>query len=799
MHKKSTKYFINKALLLTFVFFTSQLVNTLPSFAVQFKTNKQPQMHGNAIETNKGWKVTPLITIGDTNEGGQDINKKHLGYRPPGKLDGIGAFMINDNTVRTLVNHELRSNSGYVYKLANGTELKGSRVSFFDIDRKTLKVTAAGIAFDTVFDRTGKEVTNAAQIRGGDLNSIGGFAFLCSAYSINAGKYGFSDNIFFTGEEVGGGTGGQEAVLDVDNKDLYVVPMLGRAAFENVCPIETDSNDKVALLISDDRNRASLLLYIGKKGARPSDFFDDPAYNPPDFLVRNGLGFGNLYVFVSDDGQRNPLQFFGTSQTMNGKFIKIEHYNSMLAGTNGYDSIGFANLGIIDSKSDDIDSFMFSKSEDVSINPANGTQAVLATTGSSSFSNNWGTTYLIDIDFGNILDSPFMDINNIQAKIKILYDGEDAGNGQFIHPDFGLRNPDNLDWADDGFIYIQEDKAFGSFGQISGIESSIWQMNPINGQLARILAMDRSAIPLDQTDPDFNVGTWESSGILDVSKLFETIVESTEKNKNKNKDDNSSDDKSNDDDSSDDDSSDDDSDSDDKNKSKKKDNSKNKSEKNNDNNKDKSINKVQVFIFDVQAHSLKGFPLGNLDNDLVLAGSLWKYLDNGTDQGTAWKEPSFDDSSWSLGAAELGYGDGDETTVIDFGPDSNNKFITTYFRHSFNVTDITSINNLILRVLNDDGTVVYLNGTEIYRDNMPTGEIKFDTLASVGVGGNNEKIFHSSNVDASLLTENINVLAVEIHQINGSSSDISFDLSLKNDTEADLVEGGQLILMTKKK
>src|SRR3954468_20250191 len=63
---------------------------------------------------------------------------------------------------------------------------------------------------------------------------------------------------------------------------------------------------------------------------------------------------------------------------------------------------------------------------------------------------------------------------------------------------------------------------------------------------------------------------------------------------------------------------------------------------------------------------------------LIPYGSMWKYLDNGSNQGTAWKNISFNDTTWSSGLAELGYGDGDETTVVNYGPDANNRYITTY-------------------------------------------------------------------------------------------------------------------------
>jgi len=89
---------------------------------------------------------------------------------------------------------------------------------------------------------------------------------------------------------------------------------------------------------------------------------------------------------------------------------------------------------------------------------------------------------------------------------------------------------------------------------------------------------------------------------------------------------------------------------------------------------------------------------------IVPNGSTWKYFDKGTDQGTGgvpWAGLLFDDTGWSNGVAELGYGDNGnnrpETTVIGYGPNANTKFITTYFRKSFAVGDPSGYTNLIVR------------------------------------------------------------------------------------------------------
>ncbi|MEZ5305197.1 MAG: cadherin-like domain-containing protein [Verrucomicrobiales bacterium] len=164
---------------------------------------------------------------------------------------------------------------------------------------------------------------------------------------------------------------------------------------------------------------------------------------------------------------------------------------------------------------------------------------------------------------------------------------------------------------------------------------------------------------------------------------------------------------------------------------------------------------------------------------LIAAGADWKYLDDGTDQGTAWRAPGFDDSTWASGPAQLGYGDGDEATVVGYGPSSSNKFITTYFRHDFTLADPASVHDLILEVVRDDGVVVYLNGTEVARDHMPSGTIGYQTRASnPAIGGADEDAFQTFTIDKALLVAGSNTLAAEIHQQAANSSDISFDLRL---------------------
>jgi hypothetical protein len=160
---------------------------------------------------------------------------------------------------------------------------------------------------------------------------------------------------------------------------------------------------------------------------------------------------------------------------------------------------------------------------------------------------------------------------------------------------------------------------------------------------------------------------------------------------------------------------------------------------------------------------------------IIAKGSSWSYLDDGTNQGTAWTGLSFSDSTWKNGYAELGYGDGDEATVLSYGGTSSSKYITTYFRKTFTVTDATSIESLAVGLKADDAGVVYINGVEVHRFAMPTGTIAYNTLAS----SNNENYWSfKSSISPSMLVSGTNIVAVEIHQDSVTSSDISFNLEL---------------------
>jgi glucose/arabinose dehydrogenase len=164
-------------------------------------------------------------------------------------------------------------------------------------------------------------------------------------------------------------------------------------------------------------------------------------------------------------------------------------------------------------------------------------------------------------------------------------------------------------------------------------------------------------------------------------------------------------------------------------------------------------------------------------------GSAWKYLDTGiTNISPNWTQLAFDDSTWSNGVAQFGYGDGGEATLIRSARASDgSRIITTYFRKAFVPTNTAFYSHFVVSLVRDDGAIVYLNGTEVFRSNMPTGAVNSATLAPVAMATlgivDDESATFGAIVDRNLLVPGTNLLAVELHQQSATSTDVSFDLA----------------------
>jgi len=463
-------------------------------------------------------KTTSLITVGELTSGTAPGSV----YVPPGIFDGQGAYSNGDGTYTLLVNHEVGSSVAYGYT-AEGLDpaVLGSRISriVVDIDADDNKangfqsrVVSSGLAYDKVI--------------GTDKN---GFDRFCSANLVEANSFGarrgFADRIYLTGEETGGGA---FYALDTANSDLYQVNAFGKGSWESATLVDTGSTNTVAVLMFDDA-AAPLRLWVGQKTSG-------------GFLERNGLAEanGSLYTFVPTsrfgetgvDATPGPdsddLKALGLGAPLAGGWVKIEKP----VGKASYADLTDAEIRKL---ATDLGALQLSRIEDGDVNPLNGQQVAFVTTGSTSFTN-------ADL-YGNVFTLGFADAFSPDGSLattgastlRVIYDAD-----RLTDPTKGLRNPDNLAWSADGFLYLQEDRANGggtdvSKGNFGTQEASIWKLNPsgpvdaITGVPSeRWAQVDRTAVPAayGQSQPAFTnadsngVGNWETSGVIDVSGIY---------------------------------------------------------------------------------------------------------------------------------------------------------------------------------------------------------------------------------------------------------------------------------------
>jgi len=161
------------------------------------------------------------------------------------------------------------------------------------------------------------------------------------------------------------------------------------------------------------------------------------------------------------------------------------------------------------------------------------------------------------------------------------------------------------------------------------------------------------------------------------------------------------------------------------------------------------------------------------------SGSAWRFFSAPLPPGGGWTATAYDDSLWPVGVARLGYGNDREITRVSYGPDTSQKYPTTWFRRAFVVGDPGAIQELKARVTFDDGLIVYINGVEAFRRNLPAGAVSSSTLALTNIQGQAETAWTEISLAPSLLRAGTNVIAVEVHLCSETDEDLGLDLELE--------------------
>ena len=160
--------------------------------------------------------------------------------------------------------------------------------------------------------------------------------------------------------------------------------------------------------------------------------------------------------------------------------------------------------------------------------------------------------------------------------------------------------------------------------------------------------------------------------------------------------------------------------------------------------------------------------------EFLPTGQYWNYWNSKDAPDSAWNSTA-DLSKWKHGASPLGWGDRDAATPFVLA--ASERPITTYFARDVNLGTISADFELTLDVRVDDGAVIYVNGTEVKRVNMPEGAVTNNTNAKSNVSlGAAKKNLATVSVPRDVLKDGVNRIAVEEHANYAGAVSVSFDL-----------------------
>ena len=160
---------------------------------------------------------------------------------------------------------------------------------------------------------------------------------------------------------------------------------------------------------------------------------------------------------------------------------------------------------------------------------------------------------------------------------------------------------------------------------------------------------------------------------------------------------------------------------------------------------------------------------------LIGAGSTWSYSYSTTAPAAGWQTAAYDASGWSTGAAPIGWGQANlGTTLTAAAPQP----LTSYYRKSFQVIDVTTIASVTLTTRADDGIVVYVNGVEVGRSNIAPGAVTSSTYAISAISAANALATPVTlTVPGSAFVTGANLITAEVHSNYRATPSASFELT----------------------
>ncbi|MGH2983229.1 MAG: alkaline phosphatase PhoX [Solirubrobacterales bacterium] len=438
--------------------------------ATGFRTAAKPY----AVPVGDQYEVEPLLSVGDRVANTSDPSAE---YQMIGVPDGLGVRADANGTIDLYMNHELLKTETSEPNVGGPLD-RGAFVSKYRLASDG-SVLSGERAYDTVYAEDARLGPAAAA-----SNSTAAFSYFCSGFLADE-RVGFDRPIYLAGEEASGaetfdGRGGQSvAIFD---HELHTLPRLGRFQKENEVVVPRTGRDTVVFPLEDvsgDRGRpeSQLYLYVGRK---------DPG--SASVLRRNGLDNGSLYVLVLQ-GHSTEADF--AEGRADGRWVKIP------------DAAGMTDAQL-EAASDAAGAFAFVRIEDGASSKTSPSDFYFVTTGDAA-ANRLGRLYHLEINPGNAPQP---------AELSVVFNADEiVTTGRDI-----AISPDNVDTSGD-YLMINEDGTDSGRRVMDekGRDGSVWRFDLEDGFTGERIA---ELNPPGRDDTAIDPGTWETSGIIDVSSLF---------------------------------------------------------------------------------------------------------------------------------------------------------------------------------------------------------------------------------------------------------------------------------------
>jgi hypothetical protein len=188
---------------------------------------------------------------------------------------------------------------------------------------------------------------------------------------------------------------------------------------------------------------------------------------------------------------------------------------------------------------------------------------------------------------------------------------------------------------------------------------------------------------------------------------------------------------------------------------------------------------IQWRIAEVEPNTPIAPPVEAAQRGVVLVGSdNWRYFKGAQGPSSvagAWRSTGFDDSTWPVGNAPIGFGESFIATLLD---DMRGSYSTIYLRKTFKVASLDAFDKLILKLRYDDGVNVWINGRLVFQDNVASAELPHDAVAEAAIEMPDFTQYDLGDA-ADILVEGTNVIAVQALNASVSgSSDCFADVHL---------------------